>query len=161
MDVLREYHASMGKLIQSHEGTLERFTGDGMMIFFNDPIVVPDPTERAVLMALGMRDAAAALGEGWRRRGFDLGLGIGIAQGYATVGAIGFEDRLDYGAIGTVTNLAARLCAEAAAGQILADRKALAAVEHLVKVESLGGLTLRGFSRPVAAATIVGLKARN
>jgi adenylate cyclase len=159
MDVLREFHTAMGRLIQSHEGTLERFTGDGMMIFFNDPVIVPNPTERAVLMALGMREAAAALGEGWRRRGFELGLGIGIAQGYATIGAIGFEDRLDYGAIGTVTNLAARLCAEATAGQILADRKALAAIEHLVEVESLGGLALRGFSRPVAAARIVSLKA--
>jgi adenylate cyclase len=158
MDVLREFHAAMGRLIQSHEGTLERFTGDGMMIFFNDPVVVPDPTERAVRMALAMRDSAAALGNGWRRRGFELGLGIGIAQGYATIGAIGFENRFDYGAIGTVTNLAARLCAEAAAGDILADRKALAAVEHLVEVEPLGGLTLRGFSRPVAAAKIVAPK---
>jgi adenylate cyclase len=159
MGVLRDYHAAMGRLIQSHEGTLERFAGDGLMIFFNDPVIVPNPTERAVRMALAMRDAANVLGENWRRRGFELGLGIGIAQGYATIGAIGFEDRVDYGAIGTVTNLAARLCAEATAGQILAERKTLAAVEHLVDVEPLGPLTLRGFSRAIVAAKILALKA--
>ena len=107
----------MGQLILAHEGTLERFTGDGMMVFFNDPVPVPDPAARATRMALAMRDRVAALAAGWRRRGYDLAVGIGIAQGYATLGAIGFEGRLDYGAIGTVTNLAARLCAEAAGGQ--------------------------------------------
>jgi class 3 adenylate cyclase len=159
MGVLREYHSAMGELIQRHEGTLERFTGDGLMIFFNDPVVVPNPTERAVRMALAMKSAAAALGENWSRRGFELGLAIGIAQGYATIGAIGFQGRIDYGAIGTVTNLAARLCAEASAGQILAERKTLAAVEHLMEVEPLGALNLRGFSRPVAAARILSVKA--
>jgi class 3 adenylate cyclase len=149
----------MGKLILEWEGTLERFTGDGMMIFFNDPVVVPNPAERAVRMALAMRDAAAALAEHWQRLGFDLALGIGIAQGYATIGAIGFEGRIDYGAIGTVTNLAARLCAEAAAGQVLAERRTLAAVEHLVDIEPVGPLTLRGFTRPVVAASIVALSA--
>jgi class 3 adenylate cyclase len=149
----------MGRLILEWQGTLERFTGDGMMIFFNDPVVVPNPAERAVRMALAMRDAAAALAEHWQRLGFDLALGIGIAQGYATIGAIGFEGRIDYGAIGTVTNLAARLCAEAAAGQVLAERRTLAAVEHLVDIEPVGPLTLRGFTRPVVAASIVALSA--
>ncbi|MEK7700840.1 MAG: adenylate/guanylate cyclase domain-containing protein, partial [candidate division NC10 bacterium] len=116
MGVLREYHAEMGKLILEHEGTLERFTGDGMMIFFNDPAPVPDPAERAVRMAVAMRDRVAELVGRWRKRGYDLALGVGIAQGYATIGAIGFEGRWDYGAIGTVTNLAARLCGEAKPG---------------------------------------------
>ena len=159
MGVLRDFHAAMGRLILEWQGTLERFTGDGMMIFFNDPVVVPNPAERAVRMALAMRDAAAALAEHWQRLGFDLALGIGIAQGYATIGAIGFEGRIDYGAIGTVTNLAARLCAEAAAGQVLAERRTLAAVEHLVDIEPVGPLTLRGFTRPVVAASIVALSA--
>ena len=159
MGVLRDFHAAMGRLILEWQGTLERFTGDGMMIFFNDPVVVPNPAERAVRMALAMRDAAAALAEHWQRLGFDLALGIGIAQGYATIGAIGFEGRIDYGAIGTVTNLAARLCAEAAAGQVLAERRTLAAVEHLVDIEPVGPLTLRGCTRPVVAASIVALSA--
>lgn len=159
MSVLRDYHAAMGGIVQTHEGTLERFTGDGLMIFFNDPVEVANPAQRAVRMALAMREAADALGGSWRRRGIELGLGIGIAQGYATIGAIGFEGRIDYGAIGTVTNLAARLCAEAPAGEILADRKALAAVDGLVEVEPLGALALRGFSRPIAAARIVALRA--
>jgi adenylate cyclase len=159
MGVLREYHATMGRLIQDYEGTLERFTGDGLMVFFNDPILVPDPTERAVRMALAMREAAGALGRDWRRHGIDLGLGIGIARGYATIGAIGFEHRIDYGAIGTVTNQAARLCAEAASGEILASRKTLAEVEHLFDVEEIGEMQLRGFSRPIAALRIVSLRA--
>src|SRR5712692_3046217 len=119
MGVLREYHAKMGKLILEHEGTLERFAGDGMMVFFNDPVPVPNPAERAARMALVMRDRVRDLRLKWRKRGVDLDLGVGIAEGYATIGAIGFEGRLDYGAIGTVTNLAARLCGEAAGGQIL------------------------------------------
>ena len=155
MAVLRDYHATMGRLIQQHEGTLERFTGDGIMIFFNDPVQVDNPGERAVGMALAMREAAHALGSEWRRRGFDLGLGIGIAQGYATIGAIGFEHRIDYGAIGTVTNLAARLCAEAAPGEILVDQKTLSSVEPMVEYQSLSPLNLKGFSRPVDAARIL------
>src|SRR6266542_360975 len=110
MGVLRDYHAAMGRLILEHEGTLERFTGDGMMIFFNDPVPVPDPAERAIRMAVAMRERVDELLVKWRRRGYDLDFGIGIAQGYATIGAIGFEGRMDYGAIGTVTNMAARLC---------------------------------------------------
>jgi DNA-binding response OmpR family regulator len=154
MGVLHEYHAEMGRLVLAHEGTLERFTGDGMMIFFNDPVPVPDPAERAVRMATAMRDRVAELVVAWQRRGFDLHLGVGIAQGYATLGAIGFEGRWDYGAIGTVTNLAARLCAEARPGQILVPRRVLGAVESLVESEPVGELTLRGFLKPVAAFNI-------
>src|SRR5262249_24547487 len=131
MEVLREYHAAMGRLILEHEGTLERFTGDGMMIFFNDPVEVPNPAERAICMAVAMRDRVAALAARWRKRGWELALGVGIAQGYATIGAIGFEGRLDYGAIGTVTNLAARLCGEARGGQILISARVSAAVENM------------------------------
>ena len=128
MRVLREFHAEMGKLILEHEGTLERFTGDGMMIFFNDPVVVPDPAERALRMAVAMRERVNEMSTVWRKHGYDLSLGIGIAQGYATIGAIGFEGRLDYGAVGAVTNLAARLCGEAKGGQILTNRKTLSEV---------------------------------
>jgi adenylate cyclase len=158
MRVLREYHAQMGRLAQAHEGTLERFTGDGIMIFFNDPLPVDNPAERAVRMTLQMRDASERMSAEWRRRGFELGLGIGIAQGEATIGAIGFESRVDYGAIGTVTNLAARLCAEAAAGQILIEQRALGAVQALVACEALEPLRLRGFERPVIAACIRSLR---
>ncbi len=124
MGVLREYHAEMGRMILAHEGTLERFAGDGMMVFFNDPVPVPDPAARAVRMVLEMRERLAELTVKWRKRGFDLGFGAGIAQGFATIGAVGFEGRWDYGAIGTVTNLAARLCSEAKPGQILISQKA-------------------------------------
>ena len=154
MGVLRDYHAAMGRLIQEYEGTLERFTGDGLMVFFNDPVVVPDSAERAVGMALAMRDAAEKLGREWRRRGIELGLGIGIAQGYATIGAIGFEDRVDYGAIGTVSNLAARLCAEAKAGQILVSQRVFCDVEEMVDAKPVGELTLKGFARPLPATEI-------
>jgi class 3 adenylate cyclase/CheY-like chemotaxis protein len=149
MGVLREYHAEMGRLILAHEGTLERFTGDGMMIFFNDPIEVPNPAERAIRMAVAMRAVVGDLAARWRKRGWDLALGVGIAQGYATIGAIGFEGRLDYGAIGTVTNLAARLCGEAAAGQILVSARVAGAVEGMVEADDLGPVTLKGLARPV------------
>lgn len=158
MGVLREYHAAMGELILHHEGTLERFAGDGMMVFFNDPVPVPDASERAVRMAVAMRDRVASLAAGWRRRGYDLGLGVGIAQGYATLGAIGFEGRWDYGAIGTVTNLAARLCGEAGPGQILVSSRVYGVVEPLVDAEAVGSVTLKGFLRPVPAFNITGLK---
>ena len=154
MGVLREYHAEMGRLILAHEGTLERFTGDGMMIFFNDPVEVPNPAERAVRMAVAMRDVVAGLAAVWRKRGWDLALGVGIAQGYATIGAIGFEGRLDYGAIGTVTNLAARLCGEAGAGQILISARVAAAVENLVQADDIGPLVLKGLVRPVATWSV-------
>ncbi len=155
MSVLREYHNAMGRTILEHEGTLERFTGDGMMIFFNDPVPVPDAPERAVRMAVAMRGRVDELLVTWRKRGYDLDFGIGIAQGYATIGAIGFEGRMDYGAIGTVTNLAARLCGEARPRQILIAQRVLGAVEAMVEVEELGGLTLKGFSKPVSAFNVV------
>ena len=158
MGVLREYHAEMGKLVLEHEGTLERFTGDGM-IFFNDPVRVPNPGERALRMALAMRERVAQLMLQWRKLGYELGLGIGIAQGYATIGAIGFEGRWDYGAIGSVTNLAARLCAEAKAGQVLVAKRVAATMEDLLEVEPVQELSLKGFQRPVAAYGVVGLKA--
>jgi class 3 adenylate cyclase/CheY-like chemotaxis protein len=158
MAVLREYHAEMGRLVLEHEGTLERFTGDGMMIFFNDPLPVPNPTERAIRMALAMRERVTGLAQGWRKRGFDLDFGVGLAQGYATIGAIGFEGRWDYGAIGTVTNLAARLCGEAKPGQILISRRMIGTVEDLVEAEPVGELALKGFSRPVSAFNLVRLK---
>jgi class 3 adenylate cyclase len=158
MGVLREYHAEMGRLVLEHEGTLERFTGDGMMIFFNDPIPVPNPAERGIRMALAMRERVTGLAQGWRKRGFDLDFGVGIAQGYATIGAIGFEGRWDYGAIGTVTNLAARLCGEAQPGQILISRRMIGTIEELVDAEPVGELALKGFSRPVSAFNVVRLK---
>ena len=158
MGVLREYHAEMGRLILEHEGTLERFTGDGMMIFFNDPVEIPDPAPRAIRMAVAMRDLSVGLAARWRKRGWDLALGVGVAQGYATIGAIGFEGRLDYGAIGTVTNLAARLCGEAAGGQILISARVAAAVEGLIDAEDLGALTLKGLARPVPIWSVRGLR---
>jgi class 3 adenylate cyclase/AmiR/NasT family two-component response regulator len=158
MGVLREYHAEMGRLILAHEGTLERFTGDGMMIFFNDPVPVPNPAERAVRMAVAMRERVRALEAGWRKRGYDLAFGVGIAQGCATIGAIGFEGRWDYGAIGTVTNLAARLCGEAQGGQILVAQRVAAAVEELAELEEVGPLALKGLLRPVPGFNVRGLK---
>jgi adenylate cyclase len=158
MGVLREYHAEMGRLIIEHEGTLERFTGDGMMVFFNDPVLVPDAAARAVRMAVAMRERVSELIGKWRKQGFELDLGVGIAQGYATIGAIGFEGRLDYGAIGTVTNLAARLCGEAKPGQILASRRVAAQLEGEIEVEEVGDLTLKGFQRSVAACNVLKLR---
>ena len=158
MGVLREYHAEMGRLILSHEGTLERFTGDGMMVFFNDPVPAPNPAERAIRMALAMRGRVADLTVQWRKLGYDLDFGVGIAQGYATIGGIGFEGRWDYGAIGTVTNLASRLCGEAKPGQILVSQRLLVTVEELVEVEPVGELTLKGFQRHVTSYNILRLK---
>ena len=158
MAVLREYHAEMGKLIVAHEGTLERFTGDGMMVFFNDPVVVENPSERAVRMAVEMRERVADLAKRWRKLGHDLDFGVGIAQGYATIGAIGFEGRWDYGAIGSVTNLAARLCGEAKPGQVLIARRVYAAVEEMVDATPAGELTLKGFSRPIPTYDVIGLR---
>ncbi len=151
MGVLGEYHAALGELIFRYEGTLERFTGDGLMVFFNDPIPLDKPAQRAVEMALAMRDRVATLVEGWRRLGHDLGFGVGIAQGFATLGRIGYEGRFDYAAIGTVTNLAARLCGEADAGQVLISQRVFSAVEDVAVGESVGALELRGFSRPIRA----------
>ena len=158
MAVLRQYHAATGELILEHEGTLERFTGDGIMIFFNDPVPVPDAAERAVRMSLAIRERIGSIAEDWSRRGYALGLGIGIAQGFATIGAIGFDGRWDYGAIGTVTNLAARLCAEAAANQILISQRVFAAMEATLEVEPQQLLALKGFHRPVSCYGVRGLK---
>jgi adenylate cyclase len=154
MGVLGEFHAAMGKLILEHEGTLERFTGDGLMIFFNDPVVVPNPVERAIRMAVAMRGRVEELQGAWRKRDYGLGFGIGIAQGYATIGAIGFEGRRDYGAIGTVTNLAARLCGEAADGQILVSSRVATVAEGFADALEVGSLTLKGLSRPVRTFNI-------
>ena len=155
MGVLREYHAAMGRLISEHEGTLERFTGDGIMVFFNDPVPMPDAAPRAVRMALRMQREVSRLADGWQRRGYELRMGVGIAMGFATIGAIGFEGRIDYGAIGTVTNLAARLCGEAKPRQILVSQRVMGAVEALVAVEELGGLALKGFSKLVLAFNVL------
>jgi class 3 adenylate cyclase len=158
MGVLREYHAEMGRVILAHEGTLERFAGDGMMVFFNDPVQVDDPAARAVRMTVMMRERLSELTAKWIKRGFELGFGAGIAQGYATIGAVGFEGRWDYGAIGTVTNLAARLCGEAKPGQILIAQRVLGSVEELVEVEPVGELALKGLLRPVAAFNLIRLR---
>ncbi|HMA79852.1 MAG TPA: adenylate/guanylate cyclase domain-containing protein, partial [Candidatus Binatia bacterium] len=159
MNILHEYHAEMGRLIIEYEGTLEHFAGDGMMIFFNDPVLLPNPAERAVRMTLAMRERVKDLTVKWRKLGHELGFGVGIAQGYATIGAIGYEGRWEYGAIGSVPNLAARLCGEAKPGEILVPQRLLAQVEDWVETESVGELTLKGFHRPVAAYRI--LKAKN
>ena len=159
MEVLHEYHAEMGKLVLQHEGTLEHFAGDGMMVFFNDPVPIPNPAQQALRMALAMRERVKDLIVRWSKLGHELGFGIGIAQGYATLGAIGFEGRWEYGAIGTVTNLASRLCGEAKPGQILIPQRLLGAVEDMVEAEPLGELTLKGFHRPVNAYNILKIKA--
>jgi adenylate cyclase len=158
MGVLREYHACLGALIHKHEATLERFAGDGLMILFNDPLPCADPCMHAARMALEMRDAIASLAIKWNRYGHQLGFGMGIAYGYATIGRIGFEGRFDYSAIGSVVNLAARLCGEAHAGQILVDNKVQMAIEGFAETEPAGELTLKGFSRPVPAFDIRALR---
>jgi len=158
MRLLRDYHATVGALISRYEGTLERFTGDGLMVFFNDPVPCPDPAARAVRMAVAMRDAVQRLLDEWHRRGHALGFGTGVDMGYATVGRIGFEGRFDYAAIGTVTNLSARLCQEASDGQILVSQRVYAEVESLVEAVALGALSLRGFARPLIAFSILRLR---
>jgi len=157
MDVLNQYHAAVGDLVHRFEGTLERFTGDGLMVFFNDPLPCPDAPQRAVRMAVAMRGRVQQLAEDWRRRGHDLAFSVGIAQGHATLGRIGFEGRSDYAAIGSVTNLAARLCGEAGPWQILISQRVHAAAEDLITAQSVGELALRGFSRPARAYNVVGL----
>ena len=159
MEMLHAFHAAMGRIVLEHGGTLERFAGDSVMVFFNDPVPMERPAEQAVKMALAMQQAFPVLGAEWRKRGFELGLGCGIAQGYATLGQIGFEGRWDYAAIGSVTNLAARLCAEAAGGQVLVDRKTMAKVEPLVEAAPVGPLVLKGFAHPVPAFAVTRLGA--
>jgi class 3 adenylate cyclase len=151
MLMLREYHEAMGRLVVEYEGTLERFTGDGMMVVFNDPTPVPDAAHRAAHMAIAMQHEFARLAEGWRRRGYDLQLGVGIGQGYATIGGIGFEGRLDYAAIGTVCNLAARLCAEAKGGEILIAQRVSGSLGSALASEPAGQLVLKGFHHAVPA----------
>jgi len=159
MTVLREYHTALGDLVFRFEGTLERFTGDGLMVFFNDPMPCPDASIRSVRMAVAMRDRVADLAEEWHRSGHELGFSVGIAQGYATLGRVGFEGRFDYAAIGTVTNLAARLCDAAEAGTILVSQRVHAAVDDLVVSNQVSELPLKGFSRPVTAYEIIALDA--
>jgi class 3 adenylate cyclase len=157
--VLREYHNALGPLIHQHEGTLDRFTGDGLIIIFNDPIPCSEPARRAVGLAIEMRDAVSSLAKSWLSRGYEIGFGIGISQGYATLGPIGFEGRSDYTAIGTVINVAARLCGEAKDGQILITQRIAAATEEFAEVEALGEIALKGLSRKVAALNVLGLGA--
>ena len=156
MEILHQYHAALGELIFEHGGTLERFLGDGLMVLFNDPVPCPDPAARAVGMAVAMRSRLAMLLERWHQEGRDLGFGVGIAQGYATLGRIGFEGRFDYAAIGTVANLASRLCGEAKSGQILISQKVLSFVDTIAEVESIGELVLKGLTHPVPAYNVCG-----
>jgi adenylate cyclase len=156
IQVVREYHAAMGELIFRFEGTLEHFEGDGMMVFFNDPLPCDDPPAQAVQMAIAMRDRAQELIAMWQRRGHRLGFAMGIATGYATLGRIGFEGRFDYGAIGSVTNIANRLCAEAGPNQILATERICGALDSRIAAEPVGDLTLKGLSHPVTAFSIQG-----
>ena len=151
---LREYHGALGPLVSQFEGTLDQFSGDGIMVFFNYPVPCHDPAERAVKMAMAMREAANKLTATWRRRGRELGFGAGIAQGYATLGQIGFAERSGYTAIGTVCNLAARLCAEAEDGQILVDQRVAVAVEEMMALEEVGTLNLKGLTQPVLAFNV-------
>ena len=154
LDFLREYHGALGPLVAQFEGTLDQFSGDGIMVFFNDPVPIPDPAERAVKMAMAMREAAGTLIADWRERGRDLGFGAGIAQGYATLGQIGFSERSGYTAIGTVCNVAARLCAEAKDGQILLSQRVNAALRGSVVTEQVGALALKGLTQPVVAYNV-------
>jgi len=154
MSMLRAFHEEMGTVILDHEGTLERFTGDGMMIFFNDPVPMPDPGERAIRMAIEMQQRFETLCAQWRDRSLDLGLAIGVAQGIATIGAIGFEGRIDYGAIGLVTNLAARICDEARSGEILIDGEMLRRVDAGLAIEPLGRFSFKGMPAPVAVTRV-------
>jgi len=155
MAVLREYHKAVGELLVRYEGTLERFAGDGILILFNDPMPCPDHVERAVRMAIDMRESLAALIAMWRKRGHSLGFGVGIAVGYATLGQVGFDRRFDYAAIGSVTNLASRLCDEAKAGQILISQRVFGIVEALIEGAHVGDLSLKGFHRPMSTYEVV------
>ena len=158
MGVLREYHSTLGRIVLAHEGTVEHFSGDGVMILFNDPLPLDDPELAAIRMALEMRTGVAALAAGWKKRGHDLGFGVGIANGYATLGAIGFEGRRDYGAIGPVTNLSARLCAEAHAGQVLISQRVYGKVEERLEAEHVGDMMLKGLSKTVSAYNVLSVR---
>jgi adenylate cyclase len=153
-DLLREYHAALGPIVTRSEGTLDHFAGDGIMVFFNDPLPCPDPAERAIKMAVEMREAVARLQVDWRRRGHEIGFGIGIAQGYATLGQIGFAERIHYTAIGTACNLASRLCDQALDGQILVSKRVAGAVEGHARLEEIGDLALKGLSQAVGVFNV-------
>jgi len=155
MALLRQYHAAIGEILVKYSGTLERFAGDGVMVIFNDPVPVSNPALQAVQMALDMRVTIGALIEKWLRLGHDIGFGIGIAHGYATLGTIGFEGRFDYAAIGTVSNVASRLCDEAKPGQILISPRVMMAVEDAVVVELVGDFSLKGIRRPLSAYNVL------
>ena len=159
MMLLRDYHAAIGQIIIKYGATLEHFAGDGVMLIFNDPLPIDKPELQAVRMALEMRDAIGTLTEKWRRLGYDIGFGIGISDGFATLGTIGFEGRFDYAAVGTVSNIASRLCDEAKPGQILISPRVLMAVEDTMKVEPVGELTLKGIRRPMTAYNVVAASA--
>ena len=161
MALLRDYHAAIGEIIVKYSGTLERFAGDGVMVVFNDPVPVENPALQAVLMALEMRAAIGRLTEQWRRLGHDIGFGIGINHGFATLGTIGFEGRFDYAAIGTVSNVASRLCDEARPGQILISPRVLTKIEQAVKVEPVGEFELKGIRRPLAAYNVLAAKSKD
>jgi class 3 adenylate cyclase/CheY-like chemotaxis protein len=154
MSVLRDYHRLLGEQVHEYEGTVERFAGDGILVLFNAPLPIPDPSLRAVRMAVSMRELVAGLAVHWRKSGYDLGFGIGIARGYATLGRVGYEGRYDYAAIGTVVNLAARLCSDAKDGQILIDGKVYSAIDQAVGAEPADDLTLKGFHRPIKAFNV-------
>ena len=155
MALLRDYHAALGPIVAHFEGTLDHYGGDGVMVFFNDALPCPNPARRAIEMAVAMREAAQKLLQTWRRHGHDIGFGVGISQGYATLGQIGFAERMDYTAIGTVTNLAARLCGEAKDGQILISRRVAIAVEDTTTLDEIGDLSLMGLSQAVAVYNVV------
>jgi class 3 adenylate cyclase/CheY-like chemotaxis protein len=158
MGVLRDYHATLGNIVVKHEGTIEHFAGDGVMILFNDPIELAEPELAAVRMALEMRDAVGNLSLNWRKRGHDLGFGVGVANGYATLGAIGFEGRRDYGAIGPVCNLSWRLCSEAKTGQVLVSQRVYGRIEAGVSAEPAGEAVFKGFHRPVVMFNVTALR---
>jgi adenylate cyclase len=155
MALLRDHHAALGPIVARFEGTLDHYSGDGVMVFFNDPLPTLEPAKRAIEMAVAMREAAEQVLKTWRRHGHDLGFGVGISQGYATLGQIGFAERMDYTAIGTVCNLAARLCDEAKDGQILISRRVAVAVEDDAKLEEIGDVSLKGLSQAVAVYNVV------
>jgi adenylate cyclase len=160
MALLKDYHAAMGPIVARFEGTIDHYGGDGIMVFFNDPLPTPDPARRAIDMAVAMRAAAQELLRSWRRHGHDIGFGVGISQGYATLGQIGFAERMDYTAIGRVTNLAARLCGEAKDGQILVSRRVAIAVEDSATLEEIGDLSLKGLSQAIAVYNVVAASAQ-
>src|SRR5690242_4155931 len=160
MDLLRAYHATLGRTVDEYGGTLEHFAGDGIMIFFSDPLPVDQPAERAVRMAIALQEAFTPISAAWSKLGHAVGLGIGIAQGEATLGVIGFEQRWEYAAIGNVPNLAARLCGVAQAGEIILDAQVEQEIAPIADTDAIGPLTLRGFQQPIAAFRLLALRER-